>query len=97
MFIYKDLSAKSSDNYLSFDLEYEAKTDECQVSVDVQLKKTKSPDTLILTLNNINYLTPNNLQYLEVEKLKLMMILQIFPISSNFSYELESKSNSGST
>ena len=31
----------------------------------------------------------NNLKYLETEKLNLMMTVEIDPIISNFSYELE--------
>ena len=35
----------------------------------------------------------NNLKYLETEKLNLMMTVEVDSIASNFSYELELKSN----
>ena len=82
---------------MPFTLEYEGTNENCEISADALLAKTKSPEILVLKFDNINYLLTNNLKYLETEKLNLMILLDINPITSNFSYEIESKSNFGST
>ena len=49
------------------------------------MEKRKSPDSLILTFDNIKYAAINNLKYLEMDKLNLMISLEIETITnSNF-------------
>ena len=55
------------------------------------------PNILVLILNNIKYKEVENAKYLETEKLKLLMTLKIESIDSSYSYELQPKSNYGST
>ena len=55
--------------------------------MDASLTKTKSPDILILSFNNIKYEAEFNYKYLEIEKLNLIITVKIETLSSNFSYK----------
>ena len=54
--------------------------------MNTSIKKTKSPDVLVLSFENIKYVAENNLKYLEVDQLNLIIYIEINSITSNFSY-----------
>ena len=67
---------------------YEASKENCEIFIDASFTKTKSPDVLILSFNNIKYADINNYKYLEIEKLNLIITVEINTLVSNFSYKL---------
>ena len=60
---------------MPFTLQYETKFEDCIIVIDTLLMKTKYANNLVLTFNNINYLSENNLKYLEISKLNFMIRL----------------------
>ena len=84
-FTYIDMQAKSHENYLPLTLEYEPNIENCEIYINAKLEKTKDPNVLVLTF------TTSNFEWIEIEKLYLMISLKIEQMESIFSYELVQK------
>ena len=54
-------------------MEYEEITEDCKIIMNALLEKTKFSEILLLRLNNIHFESEINLNYLETDKLDLMI------------------------